>query len=157
MALPKSNSAKILVAEDDVLIALSLQQTLSLFGFEVVGIAATVGDALCLAQNTRPDLAIFDIQLAGKRDGIEGAALLRSLLDIRPARETRLPERGRIPFIPPPFCASPRALSKSLPRSRRPCGTRSTAPLGPDAAPRVPQADFNHLLRLKDGSSSASG
>jgi DNA-binding NarL/FixJ family response regulator len=82
MALPKSNSAKILVAEDDVLIALSLQQTLSLFGFEVVGIAATVGDALCLAQNTRPDLAIFDIQLAGKRDGIEGAALLRSLLDI---------------------------------------------------------------------------
>ena len=82
MALPKSNSAKILVAEDDVLIALSLQQTLSLLGFEVVGIAATVSDALCLAQNTRPDLAIFDIQLAGKRDGIEGAALLRSLLDI---------------------------------------------------------------------------
>ena len=82
MALPKSNSAKILVAEDDVLIALSLQQTLSRFGFEVVGIAAAVSDALCLAQNTRPDLAIFDIQLAGKRDGIEGAALLRSLLDI---------------------------------------------------------------------------
>jgi len=107
MALPKSNSAMILVAEDDVLIALSLQQTLSLFGFEVVGIAATVSDALCLAQNTRPDLAIFDIQLAGKRDGIEGAALLRSLLDIRPARETRLLERGRIQSIPPPFCASP--------------------------------------------------
>ena len=82
MAHPKSTSAKILVAEDDVLIALSLQQTLSLFGFEVVGIAATVSDALCLAQNTRPDLAIFDIELAGKRDGIEGAALLRSLLDI---------------------------------------------------------------------------
>jgi DNA-binding response OmpR family regulator len=64
----KSNSAKILVAEDDVLIALSLQQTLSLFGFEVVGIAATVSDALCLAQNTRPDLAIFDIQ-TGRQAG----------------------------------------------------------------------------------------
>jgi DNA-binding response OmpR family regulator len=111
MALPKSNSAKILVAEDDVLIALSLKQTLSLFGFEVVGIAATVSDALCLAQNTGPDLAIFDIQLAGKRDGIEGAALLRSLLDIPvvflTGQETRLLERGRIQSIPPPFCASP--------------------------------------------------
>jgi DNA-binding NarL/FixJ family response regulator len=76
------NPAKILVAEDDALVALSLQQTLSLFGFQVVGIAATVSDALCLAQNTRPDLAIFDVQLAGKRDGIEGAALLRGFLDI---------------------------------------------------------------------------
>ena len=82
MAIPKPNATKILVAEDDALVAMSIQQTLSLLGFDVVGIAATVTDALCLAQNTRPDLAIFDIQLAGKRDGIEGAALLRSIVDI---------------------------------------------------------------------------
>lgn len=74
--------AKILVAEDDALVAMSIQQTLSLFGFNVVGVAATVSAALCLAQNTRPDLAIFDIQLAGKRDGIEGPALLRGFPDI---------------------------------------------------------------------------
>jgi DNA-binding NarL/FixJ family response regulator len=82
MATPEPKPAKILIADDDVLVAMYIQQTVSLIGFEVVGIAATVSDALCLAQNTRPDLAIFDIQLAGKRDGIEGAALLRSLLDI---------------------------------------------------------------------------
>ena len=77
-----SKQPKVLVAEDDALIAMSLHQVLSLFGFEVVGVAATVADALCLAQNTRPDLAIFDIQLRGTRDGIEGAALIRNILDI---------------------------------------------------------------------------
>ena len=82
MTVANGNPTKILVVEDDALVALSIEQTLSLLGFKVVGIAATVSDALCLAQNTRPDLAIFDIQLAGKRDGIEGAALLRRFLDI---------------------------------------------------------------------------
>ena len=73
---------KVLLAEDDALIAMSVREVLSLFGFEVVGVAATVSDALCLAQNTHPDLAIFDIRLAGKRDGIEGAALLREIIEI---------------------------------------------------------------------------
>lgn len=77
-----NHPAKILVAEDDALIAMSIREVLSLFGFEVVGVAATVSDALCIAQNSHPDLAIFDIHLAGKRDGIEGASLLRTILDI---------------------------------------------------------------------------
>jgi DNA-binding NarL/FixJ family response regulator len=82
MTVPDTNPAKILVAEDDALIAMSIREVLSLFGFEVVGVAATVSDALCIAQNSHPDLAIFDIHLAGKRDGIEGAAALRGFLNI---------------------------------------------------------------------------
>jgi DNA-binding NarL/FixJ family response regulator len=54
-----------------------MREVLSLVGYEVVGVAATVNDALCLAENTRPDLAIVDVTLAGRRDGIEGADLLR--------------------------------------------------------------------------------
>ena len=73
---------RVLVAEDDALIAMSLRDVFDLYGIEVVGVAATVTDALCLAQNTNPDLAIFDILLAGNRDGIEGAALLREMADI---------------------------------------------------------------------------
>ena len=73
---------KILVAEDDALIATSIREVLSIFGFEVVGVAATVSDALCIAQNNHPDLAIFDVRLAGRRDGIEGATILRTILDI---------------------------------------------------------------------------
>jgi two-component system, response regulator PdtaR len=69
--------AKVLVVEDDAVIAMSMREILSLVGFEVVGVAATVTDALCLAENTKPDVAILDVRLAGRRDGIEGAMLLR--------------------------------------------------------------------------------
>ena len=73
---------KVLIVEDEPLIALSLRDVLTLVGFEVVGIAARVSDALIIAQNTPPDVAIFDVRLAGKRDGIEGAVQLRRILDI---------------------------------------------------------------------------
>src|SRR5262249_26729603 len=56
---------------------ISMREVLLLVGFEVVGVAATVSDALCLAENSQPDIAILDIRLAGRRDGIEGALLLR--------------------------------------------------------------------------------
>jgi two-component system, response regulator PdtaR len=73
---------KVLIVEDEALIALSLRESLTLVGYEVVGVAATVRDALTLAENTRPDLALFDVRLAGRRDGIEGAILVRAMLDI---------------------------------------------------------------------------
>ena len=77
-----ANSAKVLIVEDEPLIALSLREVLTLVGFEVVGVAASVSDALRIAQNTRPDIAIFDVRLAGKRDGIEGAVQLRQIWDV---------------------------------------------------------------------------
>jgi DNA-binding NarL/FixJ family response regulator len=82
MLNPETQPPKVLIVEDDALVAMSIREVLSLIGVEVVGVAASVNDALCLAQNTHPDLAIFDVQLAGKRDGIEGAALLREIVDV---------------------------------------------------------------------------
>lgn len=70
-------TAKVLIVEDDPLLAVTMREVLTLVGFEVAGIASTVAEALNLAQATHPDLAIFDVRLAGRRDGIEGAALLR--------------------------------------------------------------------------------
>ena len=74
--------AQILIVGEDALMALTMREVLTLVGFEVTGIAATVTDALEIAENTRPDLAIFDVRLAGRRDGIEGAALLRECLGL---------------------------------------------------------------------------
>jgi DNA-binding NarL/FixJ family response regulator len=68
---------RVLILEDDILVAWSLQEVLTLVGYEVSGIAATVDVALCLAEVTRPALAIVDVRLAGQRDGIEGAELLQ--------------------------------------------------------------------------------
>ena len=68
---------KVLIVEDEAVFAYTMQEVLSLFGFEVIGVAATVTEALRLSELSRPDLAIFDVRLAGRRDGIEGAQLLR--------------------------------------------------------------------------------
>ena len=82
MPNPETKPPKVLIAENNAAIAMTLRELLSLIGLEVVGVAASVNDALCLAQNTKPDLAIFDARLEGRRDGIEGAALLREIVDI---------------------------------------------------------------------------
>src|SRR5262245_50080057 len=74
--------AKILILEDDDLVAWSLREMLNLIGYEVTGIAATVNDALSMTQDRRPDLAIVDVRLPGSRDGIEGAELLRQQFGI---------------------------------------------------------------------------
>ena len=69
--------ARILIIEDELLVAWSLRDVLSLIGCEVTGIAATVSEALILAENIKPDLALVDVRLAGQHDGIEGVVLLR--------------------------------------------------------------------------------
>jgi DNA-binding NarL/FixJ family response regulator len=74
---------KVLILEDEIMVAWSLREVLILTGYEVVGIAARVSDALCLAENTRPDVAIIDVRLAGDRDGIEAAQLLQQQFGIR--------------------------------------------------------------------------
>ena len=66
-------SARVLVVEDDHLVALEIQANLVEAGFEVVGIAGTAEDALAIGKTTLPDLAVMDIRLAGKRDGVDAA------------------------------------------------------------------------------------
>ncbi len=69
--------AKILIVEDEKLTAESMRRILHLLDYEVVGTAASGEQALALVTNTRPDLTLMDILLAGKLDGIETAARLR--------------------------------------------------------------------------------
>src|SRR5262249_41777232 len=74
---------KVLIVEDDMLTALGMADVLTFAGFEVVGTARRVAEAVALGARTRPDVAIFDVQLAGRRDGIEGADLLHRMLGVR--------------------------------------------------------------------------
>jgi two-component system, response regulator PdtaR len=68
----------ILIIEDDVLIAMSLDCVLSDAGHSVEGPVATATDALALAERTKPDLALVDINLRDKRGA--GVDLARQLL-----------------------------------------------------------------------------
>ena len=74
--------ASVLIVEADPYIAISLREALNLVDLEVVGMASTVAEALRLGPKLRPDIGIFDVRLAGRRDGVEGARILREQLGL---------------------------------------------------------------------------
>ena len=76
-------SRRILLVEDDFFVALEMAYQLKAAGFEVTGIAKTAEEAVAMTEADKPDLAIMDIQLAGRRDGIEAAIDLASKFGIR--------------------------------------------------------------------------
>ncbi|MGE4219260.1 MAG: response regulator [Alphaproteobacteria bacterium] len=74
---------RILVVEDDFIIASALECRLADAGFTVVGVAASGAEAMAIAECAAPDLAIMDVRLSGGRDGIETAIELASRLGVR--------------------------------------------------------------------------
>jgi CheY-like chemotaxis protein len=72
-----SKPASILIVEDEALVASYIEEVLAESGFVVAGIAASGPEALSLAAENRPLLALVDIRLTGPIDGIELACLLR--------------------------------------------------------------------------------
>jgi DNA-binding response OmpR family regulator len=70
---------KILIAEDDLMIADMSEDILVEHGYEVCGIARTVAQAVALGRRHLPDLAIIDMRLAEGGLGSEVAAQLTDL------------------------------------------------------------------------------
>jgi len=68
---------RILVVEDEYIVALDIDRQLRRLGYEPVGSAATGEDAVAAAAALRPDLALMDIHLAGPMDGIDAAIAMR--------------------------------------------------------------------------------
>lgn len=66
---------RVLIVEDELLIALSIADILDEAGFETVGPAGTVREAVALAQSEALDAALLDIELAGL-DVYPAAAIL---------------------------------------------------------------------------------
>jgi signal transduction histidine kinase len=69
--------AKILIVEDDRIIALDIQNSLTTAGYEVVAIADCAPEALEFVQQFHPDLVLMDIRIRGVQDGVETADLIR--------------------------------------------------------------------------------
>ena len=78
----ESCERKIVIVEDEGLIAADLQGRLEREGYQVPGIAATAGEALHLVRAESPDLVLMDIRLAGELDGIQVADKVRQEFDI---------------------------------------------------------------------------
>ena len=64
------NKEKILIVEDEMIIAYDIQMTLESLGYDVTGIACNADEALQLINENRPDLVLLDINLEGDTDGI---------------------------------------------------------------------------------------
>lgn len=73
---------KILVVEDERIIALNLTENLESLGYAVVGIAASGEKAVEKATQLCPDLVLMDIQLKGNIDGIQAAEKIWETLSI---------------------------------------------------------------------------
>ena len=58
--------AKVLVVEDEFLVAMELQSILSAAGLEVIGPVSSVGAALAAIEACRPDAAVLDVNLRGE-------------------------------------------------------------------------------------------
>lgn len=68
---------RILIVEDEFVVAMSLKFLLTIMGHDVVGIADDLASALNKSECTHPQLAFVDIQLALGASGLDAAAELR--------------------------------------------------------------------------------
>lgn len=76
------NVLKIGVVEDELVIGRTILNTLNELGYDHCGPAINYTEALEMLDNEKPDLLLLDIQLSGKKDGIEIAKKLNELYQI---------------------------------------------------------------------------
>src|SRR5258706_2637020 len=75
-------SARILIVEDERITAEDLRDILTSLDYSVVASVSSGADAIALAEETQPDLALMDIQIRGAMDGAETARVLRERFNI---------------------------------------------------------------------------
>ena len=73
---------KIVIAEDEAIIAENLRMLLEEFGYEVCGVAATGIEVLVLVERESPALVLMDINLRGEFDGIHTSLLIKNQFEV---------------------------------------------------------------------------
>lgn len=73
---------RILIVEDEALLAADTREQLLGWGYDVPGIATSGEQAVDLVATERPDLVLMDVRIKGEMDGISVAALLRASFSV---------------------------------------------------------------------------
>ena len=85
--------SRVLIIEDEPIIALDLENLVTELGHEVVGTAATRDDAVKQAKSKRPGLVLADINLGEGGSGIDAVAEILDSFDIPVIFVTAYPEK----------------------------------------------------------------
>jgi PAS domain S-box-containing protein len=72
---------QILVVEDNIIVAMDLQNTLTKLGYTVPAVVSSGEEAITKVEENNPDLVLMDINLYGKMDGIEAASKIHTFSD----------------------------------------------------------------------------
>ena len=73
---------RILVVEDQRLVAADIENTLKKLGYVVVGNVASGEDAISKSDELRPELVLMDVRLRGEMDGIQAAEIIRDRFNV---------------------------------------------------------------------------
>jgi PAS domain S-box-containing protein len=74
--------ARILIVEDEAIIAMEIESQLQSLGYEVTSVVDTGEKAIAKAEKDKPDLMLMDIRIKGEMDGIEAAQVIRNSFGI---------------------------------------------------------------------------
>ena len=110
---------RVLIIEDEFLIALDLEATMFKLGFDVCALAPSASKARSLAMNDQPDVALVDVCLEGGREGIEIARWLREVCEVPivfvTAQVTQIPSNASTSRSPMPRCYQSQSSVTPLP------------------------------------------
>ncbi|MFT7723426.1 MAG: response regulator [Roseateles sp.] len=143
------SKGKILVVDDDRLVLATLSYGLTQAGFEVID-ADNGDDAILLAREHRPELALLDIRMEGLT-GFDVAAYLREYLQTPfmflsafadEATVAKVKELGAVAYLVKPLDISQivPAVEAAFARATPPAAMPAPPPAGPAAAPLDPTA-----------------
>ncbi len=92
--MAQSIRGRIMVIEDEAIIAMDIRAIVEGMGHEVTGVARTRDEAVNLARRIPPDMILADIQLADKSSGIDAVNhILKEMGDLPVVFITAFPER----------------------------------------------------------------
>ncbi|MEH1831507.1 MAG: EAL domain-containing protein [Nostoc sp.] len=76
------NPVNILVVEDEIIVAMDIQNRLRKFGYTVLGLADSGEEAIKKAADNSLDLVLMDIHLKGNMDGVEAAQIIHNIFNV---------------------------------------------------------------------------
>ena len=76
------NNQRILIVEDDMIIAANISLQLTNLGYDIIGIETRGEDAIVHAQQNTPDIILMDINLKGTMNGIETVRIIQENIDV---------------------------------------------------------------------------